>query len=222
MTEEIWTEVDRYIANALLGSDAALEQALNASSAAGLPAIQVSPAQGKLLMLLAQMVGARRILEIGTLAGYSTIWLARGLAAGGRIITLEADERHAEIARRNFLTAALTDRIELRVGKALKTLPRVAAEGLGPFDLIFVDADKKNIPDYFSWSLTLSRPGSLIIVDNVVRDGELVDRRNTEPNIEGVRRFLQMAGRERRVAGTALQTVGLKGYDGFAILRVLD
>jgi predicted O-methyltransferase YrrM len=222
MTEEIWAEVDRYLANALLGPDEALEQALRASSAADLPAIQVSPAQGKLLMLLAQILSAERILEIGTLAGYSTIWLARGLARGGRIITLEADERHAEIARGNFIKAALTDRIELRVGKALKTLPRLAAEDLGPFDLVFIDADKKNIPDYFSWSLKLSRPGSLIIVDNVVRAGALIDLGNTEPNIEGVRRFLQKAGRERRVAGTALQTVGLKGYDGFAILRVLD
>jgi predicted O-methyltransferase YrrM len=220
MAEEKWTEVDRYLAHALLQPDKDLEGALEASSAAGIPAIQVSPLQGKLLMLLAQMLQSRRILEIGTLAGYSTIWLARGLAKDGRIVTLEADPDHARLARSNFARAGLEATIDLRVGKALVTLPKLAAEGGATFDLCFIDADKKHIPEYFSWSLKLTRPGGLIIVDNVVREGEVVNRSSREPSIEGVRRFLAMAAAEPTVTGTALQTVGVKGYDGFAVLRV--
>lgn len=220
MAEEKWAEVDRYLATALLEHDTALEDALAASEAAGIPAIQVSPLQGKLLMLLAQMLEARRILEIGTLAGYSTIWLARGLAKDGRIITLEADPRHAGLARSNFERAGLEKTIALRLGKALATLPEVAAEKEGPFDLCFIDADKKHIPEYFTWALRLARPGGLIVVDNVVRAGEIVDSESREANIEGIRRFLEMAGAEPRVAATALQTVGVKGHDGFALLRV--
>lgn len=216
MAQETWTKVDRYLANALLHPDSALEDALKSSSAAGIPDIQVSPTQGKLLMLLCQIQGARSILEVGTLAGYSTIWLARGLPKDGRIITLEADARHAQIAQSNISKAGLGDRVDVRLGRALDTLPKLA----GPFDLFFIDADKKNIPEYFSWALELSRPGSLIIVDNVVREGEIIDPQSSEPSIEGVRRFLEMVAHERRVTGTALQTVGVKGYDGFAILRV--
>jgi predicted O-methyltransferase YrrM len=220
MSQEIWNKVDQYLTSALIRPDRALEDALKASGAAGLPAIHVSPAQGKLLMLLAQIQDARKVLEIGTLAGYSTIWLARGLSKGGSIVTLEADPGHARVARANIAKAGLADRVDLRLGRALDTLPKLAAENLGPFDLFFIDADKKNIPDYFSWSLKLSRPGSLIIVDNVVRDGAVLDRQSSEPSIRGIQRFMEMAGNERRVTGTALQTVGTKGYDGFAILRV--
>jgi predicted O-methyltransferase YrrM len=222
MKEAVWERVDGYLSLALHATDPILDAVLEASREAGIPAIQVSPLQGKLLMLLARIQGARSILEIGTLAAYSTIWLARGLAAGGSIVTLEADARHAKIAEANIARAGFGDRVELRLGRALKTLPALAGEGRAPFDLVFIDADKKNIPEYFSWSLKLSRPGALIIVDNVVRDGELVDEENREANIEGVRRFLAMAGREGSVEGTALQTVGVKGYDGFAVLRVRD
>jgi predicted O-methyltransferase YrrM len=222
MNEGLWERVDGYLGQVLHASDPTLDAVLKASSEAGVPPIQVSPLQGKLLMLMARVLGARSILEIGTLAGYSTIWLARGLAAGGSIVTLEADTHHAKIAEANIARAGFGDRVELRLGRALKTLPALAAEARAPFDLVFIDADKKNIPDYFSWSLKLSRPGALIIVDNVVRDGDLVDEKNREANIEGVRRFLAMAGQEQRVEGTALQTVGIKGYDGFAILRVRD
>jgi predicted O-methyltransferase YrrM len=220
MTQQIWTDIDHYLAGALLASDKALDDALQACEAAGLPPIQVSPTQGKLLMLLAQIQGARLILEIGTLGGYSTIWLARGLKADGRIVTIEYDRHHAEVARSNIARAGLAGMVDLRAGRALDVLPQVAAEALGPFDIAFIDADKKNIPEYFTWALRLSRPGSLIIVDNVVRDGEVIDRKSNEPGIRGIRRFLEMAGKEPRVTGTALQTVGIKGHDGFAILRV--
>lgn len=220
MSHPLWTEVDRYLANALLPDDPILDDALKNSAAADIPAIQVSALQGRLLMLLVQIQGARRILEIGTLAGYSTIWLARGMPEGGHIVTLEADLHHAEVARANIASAGFADRVDLRTGRALKTLPMVAAENTGPFDFFFIDADKKHIPEYFDWSLKLSRPGSLIVVDNVVRDGQVIDRANGEANIEGVRRFLGGAGQNTGVEATALQTVGIKGYDGFAIVRV--
>jgi len=216
----LWTEVDRYLADALLPDDPILEEALKSSEAAGIPAIQVSALQGKLLMLLVQLQNARRILEIGTLAGYSTIWLVRGMPEGGRIVTLEADMHHAKVAQANIARAGVADRVDLRLGRALKTLPMLAGENAGPFDFFFIDADKKNIPKYFDWSLKLSRPGSLIVVDNVVRDGQVIDRANGEPNIEGVRSFLSRAGQDTRVEATALQTVGVKGHDGFAIVRV--
>ena len=212
-----WDEVDRYISDTLVQPDAALAAALEASDAAGLPAISVSPARGKLLSLLARTVGAKRILEIGTLGGYSAIWLARGLAPGGRLITLEALEKHAAVARANLERARLADRVEIRVGKALDTLPQLA----GPFDLTFIDADKQNNAEYFRWALKLSRPGSLIIVDNVVRDGAVIDARSRDAAVQGVRRLYELIAAEPRVAATAVQTVGVKGYDGFAIALVV-
>jgi len=216
----LWTEVDRYLADALLSDDAILEEVLKNSEAAHIPAIQVSALQGKLLMLLVKMIGARQILEIGTLAGYSTIWLARGLGAGGRIVTLEADAHHATVAQSNIAKAGFSAIVDLRLGRALKTLPNLAEEKAGAFDFFFIDADKKHIPEYFEWSVKLSRPGSLIVIDNVVRDGQVIDRANREANIEGIRRFQEKAGQDPRVETTALQIVGIKGHDGFAIARV--
>lgn len=220
MTQPRWTEVDRYFADRLLAADAALEATLDACAAAGLPPISVSPLQGSLLRLLAQSQRARRILEIGTLGGYSTIWLAKALPAGGRLITLEADPRHAEIASSNIARAGLSDLITVRIGPALETLPVLAREGSGPFDLIFIDADKPNTADYFEWALALSRPGTLIVVDNVVRSGDVVDGRSIDPDVRGMRRFVERLAAEPRVTATVLQTVGTKGYDGFAIALV--
>ena len=216
-----WADIDRYLSKAVIASDPVLEHALKASERAGLPAIQVSPQQGKLLMLLAQMVGARRILEIGTLAGYSTIWLGRGLPPQGKLITLEADPKHAEVARSNIARADFADFVEVRLGRALDSLPKLAAENHAPFDMFFIDADKKNIPEYFTWCLRLSRPGSVIVVDNVVRDGAVIDPQSQEAGVQGIRRFFATAAAEPRVTGTALQTVGVKGHDGFAIYRVV-
>ena len=214
---KLWDNVDRYISETLVQPDAALAAALEASDAAGLPAISVSPAHGKLLWLLARTIGAKRILEIGTLGGYSAIWLARGLAPGGRLVTLEALEKHAAVARKNLARAALADVVEVRVGPALDTLPRLE----GPFDLTFIDADKQNNAEYFRWALKLSRPGSLIVVDNVVRDGAVIDARSRDAAVQGVRRLYDLIAAEPRVAATAIQTVGVKGYDGFAIALVL-
>jgi predicted O-methyltransferase YrrM len=221
MAKEQWTAVDHYLTDLLVQPDPALEAALRDSVAAGLPAINVSPNQGKLLQLLARTMGARTILEIGTLGGYSTIWLARALPAGGRLVTLEVDPKHAEIARTNLARAGLTDIVELRLGPALETLPRLAAEGRGPFDLIFIDADKPSNPEYFAWALKLSRCGSLIIVDNVVRNGAVIDATTSDPGIQGVRRLNEMLAAEPRVSATAIQTVGSKGYDGFALALVI-
>ncbi len=220
MTQELWTAVDRYITDVLVAPDAALNAALKASDAAGLPSINVSPNAGKLLHVLARVMGARNILEIGTLGGYSTIWLARALAPGGRLITLEADPKHADVAHANIARAGLTDIVELRLGPALDTLPQLAAERRGPFDLIFIDADKQSIPDYFAWALKLARRGSLIIVDNVVRGGAVIDAASEDPAILGVRRFNDMIAAEPRLTATAIQTVGCKGYDGLAIALV--
>jgi predicted O-methyltransferase YrrM len=220
MAEDQWTEVDRYFSERLLPSDPILESALETSVAAGLPAISVSPNQGKLLQMLAQITGAHRILEIGTLGGYSTIWLARGLRAGGHLVTLEVNPAHASVAQVNISRAGLQDVVEVRIGNALETLPQVAAERDGPFDLIFIDADKQNIPMYFEWALKLSRPGTLIIVDNVVRDGAVIDADSSDPSVQGVRRFIELLRAEPNASGTAIQTVGLKGYDGFAIVLV--
>lgn len=220
MNQETWNAVDRYLADLLASSDPALTAALESSAAAGLPSIQVSPNLGKLLQLLAQLRQARTILEIGTLGGYSTIWLARALPADGHLITLEADPHCAAVARANLARAALDHLVELRLGQALDTLPQLAAEGLGFFDLIFIDADKPNYPDYFVWALKLSRRGSLIIADNVVRGGAVIDTASDDPSIQGVRRFNAMLAAEPRVSGTAIQTVGIKGYDGFAIALV--
>lgn len=220
MNQERWTAVDRYITDLLVPPDPVLDAALQAGAAAGLPAISISPNQGKLLQLLARLQGARAILELGTLAGYSTIWLARALPPGGHLVTLEADPGHAEVARANLARAGLEEVVELRLGRALDTLPRLAAEGRGPFDLIFIDADKPSIPDYFGWALRLSRRGSLIVVDNVVRDGEVVDAGSADPNVQGVRRFNDLLAAEPRVSATTLQTVGSKGYDGLTFALV--
>jgi len=222
MSQEQWAAVDTYINSLVIAPDPALEAALAASVAAGLPPINVTPAQGKLLHLLARVQGARRILEIGTLAGYSTIWLARALPAGGRVITLESNPAHADLARANFARAGLDDRIDVRLGKALETLPRLAEEGERPFDFTFIDADRVNLTEYFEWALTLSRPGSLIIVDNVVRKGGVIDATSDDPNITGVRRFGARLAAEKGVSATMVQTVGAKGYDGFAIALVTE
>jgi predicted O-methyltransferase YrrM len=216
MNQQQWTAVDRYITDQLVPNDAALDAVLAASTAAGLPAIQVAPNQGKLLMLLAQLRGARRILEIGTLGGYSTIWLARALPKDGRLITLEFDPKHADVARGNFARAGLSNIVELILGPALDALPKLT----GPFDLIFIDADKANVPAYFIWSLKLSRPGSLIIVDNVVREGNVIDPTSSDASVQGIRKFYEMLAAEKRVTATAFQTVGSKGYDGLAIALV--
>jgi len=220
MSKEIWTAVEHYYGGLLAPDDAVLERALQSSEAGGLPRIQVSALQGKLLYLLARMISARNILEIGTLAGYSTIWMARALPEDGRLITLETSEKHAEIARENFAHAGLTGKIVLRLGKALDTLPEIAAEGRGPFDFIFIDANRSNQPEYFDWSLKLARPGSVIVVDNVVREGAVLNFESGDADIQGTRRFAEMAAAEKRVSSTVIQTVGSKNYDGFAILLV--
>jgi predicted O-methyltransferase YrrM len=218
--QERWTAVDRYLTDLLVPADAALAATLEESARAGLPPIAVSPTEGKLLHLLARVHGAREILEIGTLGGYSTIWLARALPPGGRLVTLELDPAHAEVARANVARAGLVDVVEVRVGPALETLPRLAAEGRGPFDLVFLDADKGGYPAYLAWALRLTRRGSLIVADNVVRDGAVIDPASEDPNVLGVRRFLELLAAEPRVSATAVQTVGSKGYDGFAIALV--
>lgn len=220
MNDALWTAVDRYFVDLLVQSDSALDAALSASAAAGLPPINVSPSQGKLLHLLARMQGARNILEIGTLGGYSTIWMARALSAGGRVVTLEADAKHAKVAGTNIERAGLAGVVELILGPALESLPRLAAEGRGPFDLIFIDADKPSNPDYFTWALKLSRPGSLIVIDNVVRDGAVIDANSKDDSVQGVRRMNEMIAADHRVSATAIQTVGSKGYDGLAIVLV--
>ena len=220
MTQDLWTTVDQYIADQLAPADPALTAALEASAAAGLPAINVSPAQGKLLHIFARLLNARAILEVGTLGGYSTIWMARGLAPGGRLITLEADPRHAALARQNIAGAGVQDVVEVRVGKALEALPTLASEGAGPFDLIFIDADKANTPAYFTWALKLAHRGTLIVVDNVVRKGAVADPATHDADVKGMQRFFEMAGAERRVTATAIQTVGSKGYDGFSVVLV--
>ena len=220
MSQDVWTAVDRYFGDLLFPPDEVLDAALTASESAGLPAIQVTPALGKLLHLIARMTGARRVLELGTLGGYSTIWLARALPDGGSLVTLEADEKHAEVARANLARAGLTTLVELRLGRALDTLPQIAAEARAPFDLVFIDADKANIPDYFAWALRLSRRGSVIIVDNVVRGGAVADPATTDANVRGVQRFAEALAAEPRVSATVVQTVGAKGYDGFSLAIV--
>jgi len=220
MAQDQWTAVDRYLTDLLLPADPALDAALAAQAAAGLPPINVAPNQGQLLQILARAMGARTILEIGTLGGYSTIWLARALPAGGRLITLEADPRHAEVARGNIARAGLAAMVEVRVGPALETLPQLAAAGAGPFDLVFIDADKPSTADYFAWALRLTRPGSLILTDNVVRNGAVADADSTDANVQGVRRFLAAQAAAPGVTATVLQTVGSKGYDGLAFALV--
>ncbi len=220
MSLELWTDVDTYVGDLLVAPDPVLDAALVDSAAAGLPAINVTPTQGKLLALLVQMHSARTVLEVGTLGGYSTIWLARAMAPGGRLITLENDPRHAEVARSNLARAGLSQVVDVRLGTALDSLPQLAAEDVGPLDLTFIDADKANNAEYFNWALRLSRPGSVIVVDNVVRGGVVIDAASTDPATLGTRRLLDVMGTEPRVNATVIQTVGSKGYDGFALAVV--
>ncbi len=220
MTEALWIEVDQYIVDTLGLHDELLGEVQATCDAAGLPAIAVSATQGKFLEMLATMMGARRILEIGTLGGYSTIWLARGMSERGRVFTLELDAKHAEVAALNFERAGFSDRIDLRVGAALDVLPVLEAESTGPFDLTFIDADKANIPAYFEYAVRMSRPGALIITDNVVREGAVIDAASTDPSVVGVRRLNEMMASDPRVTSTVIQTVGSKGYDGFAVALV--
>ncbi|MFE5509197.1 O-methyltransferase [Streptomyces sp. NPDC056529] len=222
MTHDQWTDVDRYFTELLAPDDEALSGALTASTAAGLPEIAVAPNQGKLLHLLARVQGARSILEIGTLGGYSTIWLARALPADGRLITLEYDPAHADVARSNIARAGLDQVVEVRTGAALDSLPKLAAEGAGPFDLVFVDADKVNNPRYVEWALKLSRPGTVIVVDNVVRGGKVATEHPDDPSVTGTREMFDLVAREPRLDATAFQTVGTKGYDGLLVARVTD
>jgi predicted O-methyltransferase YrrM len=222
MTQDQWTAVDSYITDLFVPPDPALDAALRATADAGMPAISVAPNQGKLLHILALTLGAQAILEIGTLGGYSTIWMARALPAGGRLITLEADPKHAEVARANIARAGLADTVEVRLGPALDTLPRLVDEGRGPFDMVFIDADKSNTAAYFAWALKLARRGSLIITDNVVREGAVIDTGSTDPSVQGVRRFNAALAAEPRVTATMLQTVGSKGYDGLSIAIVRE
>ncbi|WP_326612397.1 O-methyltransferase [Streptomyces scopuliridis] len=221
MSQEQWNAVDRYFTDQLAPADEALSAALAASDAAGLPAINVAPNQGKFLHLLARIQGARTVLEIGTLGGYSAIWLARALPEDGKLISLEYDPAHAEVARANLAHAGLDKIAEVRTGAALETLPVLAAEDAGPFDLVFIDADKQNNPHYVEWALKLTRPGSVIIVDNVVRNGAVTDADSTDASVQGTRRVIELMAEHPRLSATAVQTVGSKGYDGFALARVL-
>jgi predicted O-methyltransferase YrrM len=216
MTEQLWTAVDAYFSERLLLSDPVLDNVETTSAAAGLPTIAVTPHQGKFLNLLARLARAKSILEIGTLGGYSTIWLGRALPQDGRLVTLEAEPRHAAVATDNIAAAGLSSIVEVRVGAALDLLPTVD----GPFDLVFIDADKVHCPDYFQWALRLSRPGSVIVTDNVVRGGEVADPSTKDDSVLGVRRMLELIAAEPRVEATAVQTVGAKGYDGFSLAYV--
>lgn len=220
METDVWTAVDAYFAGELFPADPILEAALEASDQAGLPQIAVAPNHGAFLNLIARAIGARRILEIGTLGGYSTIWLARALPAGGKLITIELNPQHVEVARRNLAAAGLAEVAEVREGRAMEWLPRIAEAGEGPFDLTFVDADKLASAGYFDWAVRLSRSGSVIIVDNVVRDGAVADASSNDPSVKGSRILAEKIGRDARVDATAIQMVGVKGYDGMAIALV--
>jgi predicted O-methyltransferase YrrM len=222
VAQDTWTAVDEYVSGLLVPPDEALETAVRAGEAAGLPQIQVSPPLGKLLHLLAKTIGAKSILEFGTLAGYSTIWLARALPADGRLISLEANGDYAAVAIASIAAAGLGEIVEVRVGPALDQLSQLDAEKVGPFDLTFIDADKVHTPDYFAWALEHSRPGSLIVADNVIRDGRLADPSDDDPAIAAQRLFHEQLAAEPRVEATTIQTVGGKGYDGFSLIRVLD
>lgn len=220
MTVDLWTSVDEYFEWKLLPPDPVLESCLRASAAAGLPDIQVSPVQGRLLHLIARIAGARRILEIGTLGGYSAICLARALPVDGRMVTLEIEPKHAEVAAANLERAGLSSKVEIRLGPALDTLPKLLEEGKGPFDLVFLDADRPNNRAYVGWALRLSHPGSVIVVDNVVRRGEVANAANPDPRVRGVREMIDVISTEPRLRATVTQTVGRKGYDGFLLARV--
>ncbi len=221
-TNDTWKQVDDFFSNALIPQDPALDRTLRANREAGLPEIDVTPLQGRFLEILVRATGARRVLEIGTLGGYSTIWLARALPQDGVVVTLELEPRHAEIARANLRSADLESRVDFRIGPAAETLAGLVAEGTPPFDFIFIDADKAGYPEYLQWSMRLCRPGTLIVADNVVRDGKVVDPGNPDPNIQGVRQFTDLLAREPRLSATVLQTVAGKGYDGFAVAVVLS
>lgn len=220
MKQEQWTAVDDYIIDLFVQSDAALDAALHHANEAGLPQINVAPNQGKLLYILAKLMAARSILEIGTLAAYSTIWLGRALPEDGKLLTLELDTKHADVAKTSIERAGLTRQVEVRVGPALDLLPQIAAEGHAPFDLVFIDADKVNTAAYFDWALKLTRRGSLIVVDNVVRNGAVIDADTEDPHVQGIRSFYDLLAAEKRVTATAIQTVGSKGYDGLALVYV--
>ena len=220
MNQEQWTAVDNYIASLVVPSDPALDAAVESSAKAELPSIAVTANQGKLLHIFARLVSARRILEIGTLGGYSTIWLARALPADGRLLSLEINPKHADVARKNVEQAGLAGKVEVRVGAAIESLKKLAEQKEGPFDLVFIDADKATIPDYFTLSLKLSRRGSVIVVDNVIRKGAVIDAASEDPDVLGVRKLNEMLARESRVTATTIQTVGSKGYDGFTIALV--
>ncbi len=222
MNDTQWAAVDRYVSDLLVRPAAALDAALKASEAAGIPPISVSAAQGKFLMLLAQSMGARRILEIGTLGGYSAIWLAQALPPGGYLLTLEVNAVHASVARDNLSRAGLSAVAEVRLGPALETLMAIAESGVAPFDLIFIDADKPGYPAYLPLALSLSRVGSLIVADNVVRKGAVIDAESSDARVQGVRQFNELVAREPRLDATILQTVGSKGYDGFTLARVVN
>lgn len=219
--QETWTAVDAYFGDLLAPTDDKRDAALAANRKAGLPPIDVSRLQGKFLDLLVRISGARRILEIGTLGGYSTIWFAQALPEGGRVVTLELNPKHAEVAQANWQNAGVAERIELHVGKALESLESMVKAGTEPFDLIFIDADKSGIPAYLDWALKLSRPGTVIVVDNVVRDGKVIKTNSGDADVEGVRRFAEIVAKEPRLSATVLQTVGSKGYDGFALAVVI-
>ena len=220
--KNIWAQVDHYAAASLLAADPAMEAVLERNRASGLPAIDVSPLQGKFLDLVVRMCGARRVLEIGTLGGYSTIWMARALPAGGTVVTLELEERHAAVANRNFATAGVGDRIDLRVGPALSSLEKLGKEGAAPFDLIFIDADKPNNERYLVWAMRLARPGTVIICDNVIRDGAVIEAGSRDASVQGARDVFSFFGNRGKLEATALQTVGEKGYDGFAMAIVSE
>jgi predicted O-methyltransferase YrrM len=215
-----WIAVDRYIDDTLVSTDDALEAAIASSHAAGLPSIAVSPSQGKLLFVLAKAMGARRILELGTLGGYSAIWLARALPADGRLVTIEFEPKHADVARRNLERAGVAPQVDLRVGPALDVLPQIESEKLAPFDFVFIDADKVNYPQYLDWAIRLCRPGSLILADNVIRKGAVIDAGSGDEAVQAVRRMMTRLHSDPRVTSTAIQTVGTKGYDGFAAVLV--
>lgn len=218
--QQDWITVDSYVTDLLLPPDPVLDATLEASNAAGLPRINVSPTQGRMLHILARIQGAQRILEIGTLGGYSTIWLARALPPGGHLVTLEANPKHAEVAQKNIARAGLTDAVELLLGPAVDSLEEMVAEGVSPFDLIFIDADKPGYPDYLAWTLKLSRPGTTIVADNVVRGGKVADPSSDDANVQGIRRFNQVLAAAKHLTATTIQTVGSKGYDGFTLAVV--
>jgi len=217
-----WTEVDEYFGDLLAPRDELLDAALEANEKAGLPAIGVSRLQGKFLFLLVKILQARRVLEIGTMGGYSTIWMARALPAGGQVVTLEVDPKHAEVARENLGRTGMLERVDLRLGRALDTLANLHAAGAGPFDLVFIDADKENNPGYLEWAMKLARPGTVIVVDNVVRDGRVIDAGTSDLDLLGTRRMAEMMATHPRLSATAMQTVGAKGYDGFALAVVTE